>query len=199
MAPVDGLASRAIAVSTVSDPVANDPIELPKPWSDFLKEADSALSQPVSLTCIGGFVLTALYGLPRPTGDIDYIEVQPREAANEIDEVGGPNSALAKKYRVCFQNVGIAYWPDQYESRIEELKLNLRKLKLWVLEPYDLLLSKVPRNSPKDREDAKYLIRKLNLEFATFNGRWEKEMAPRIGNRERHTLTVDLWKEYFPK
>jgi|SRR5579864_1001835 len=179
--------------------MTNDPIELPKPWSDFLKEVDSALSGPVTLSCIGAFVLTALYGLPRPTGDIDYIDATPQGAANEINELGGADSALAKKYHVCFQNVGIADWPDEYKSRLEELKLNLDRLKLWVLEPYDLLLSKVPRNSPKDREDAKFLIRKLNLEFAVFDDRWEKEMAPWIPNRDRHELTVELWKEYFPK
>lgn len=179
--------------------MANDPLELPRPWSGFLKGVDAVLSAPVNLICIGGFVLTALYGLPRPTGDIDYIEVRPQRAANEVNQVGGPTSELAKKYRVSLHNVGVADWPDQYEARLEELKLNLRKLKLSVLEPYDLLLSKVPRNSPKDREDAKYLIRKLNLEFAVFNDRWEKEMAPWIGNRDRHQLTVELWKEYFPK
>lgn len=179
--------------------MTDGPIELRNPWSDFLKEVDSALSRPVNLICLGGFVLTALYGLPRPTGDIDYIDAKPRDAASEIDEVGGSASALAKKYRVSFQHVGVADWPDQYESRLEELNLNLRKLKLCVLEPYDLLLSKVPRNSPKDREDAKYLIRKLNMEFAVFKDRWDKEMAPWIGNRDRHALTVELWKEYFPK
>ena len=91
--------------------MVDDPIKLPKGWLDFLKEVDSSLSGPVSLSCIGGFVLTARYGLPRTTGDIDYIKAKPREAANEIDEIGGPASALAKKYHVCFQNVGIADWP----------------------------------------------------------------------------------------
>lgn len=179
--------------------MANDPLELPKPWPDFLKDVDTALSRPVNLTCVGGFVLTALYGLPRPTGDIDYIEVKPQEAADEINQVGGPGSELAKKHRLNFQNVAIADWPDGYESRLDTLNLNLRNLKLAALEPYDLLLSKVPRNSPKDREDAKYLIRKLNLAFALFEDRWQKEMAPWIGNRDQHALTVQLWKEYFPQ
>lgn len=179
--------------------MASHPMALPKPWADFLKDVDSALSRRVDLRCLGGFVLTTLYGLPRVTGDIDYIEVKPREAVNEIEEVGGPGSALAKKYRVNFQHVGIADRPEEYESRLQELKLNLRNLKLWALEPYDLLLSKLPRNSPKDREDAKYLIRKLNLEFGIFNDRWQKEMAPWIANRERNETTVQLWKEYFPK
>jgi len=67
------------------------------------------------------------------------------------------------------------------------------------LEPYDLLLSKVSRNSPKDQEDAKYLIPNLKLEFETFYERWQVEMAPWISNRERHELTMQPWKEYFSK
>jgi hypothetical protein len=77
--------------------------------------------------------------------------------------------------------------------------MDLRNLTLWVSEPYDLLLCKLLRNGPKDREDAKYLIQKLRLEFATFCDRWRQEMAPKIPNKDRHELTVQLWKEYFPK
>ena len=173
--------------------------KLPKPWPDFLKEIDCALSRPVNLHCIGGFVLLACYGIPRTTGDIDYIAVRPREAADEVASVGGPDSAVARKYRLFLQGVGIADLPDDYESRLHDLDLDLRNLKLWVLEPYDLLLSKLPRNGPKDREDARYLIQKLRLEFATFRDRWQREMDPWLANKDRNKLTVQLWKEYFPK
>jgi hypothetical protein len=78
-------------------------VTLAKPWHDFLKEIDDCLSQPASLTCIGAFVLAALHGLPRPTGDLDYIEVIPLEAADEIEAIGGRASAFAKKYRFCFR------------------------------------------------------------------------------------------------
>jgi Nucleotidyltransferase of unknown function (DUF6036) len=173
---------------------------LAKPWSDFLKAIDNALSQEVSLTCIGGFVLSALYALPRATGDIAYLEVTPRDAIHEVEAIGGHNSALAKRYGLALQNVGgIADPPEEYRSRLKELGTDLRKLRLSVLDSYDLLLTKLTRNSPKDREDAKYLIGREKLEFTTFYARWEREMAPWIGNRERHELTAQLWKEYFPE
>jgi hypothetical protein len=38
----------------------------PLPWSAFLAELDQALSEPIELHCIGGFVVSLLYGLPRP-------------------------------------------------------------------------------------------------------------------------------------
>lgn len=172
----------------------------PKPWPEFLKEIDAALSQTVNLHCLGGFVLTALYRIPRVTGDLDYIEVVPLDAADEIEKIGGRDSALFKKYKLYLQRVGgIVDLPEEYQSRLQALELNLEKLKLSALDPYDLLLSKVSRNSPKDQEDAKYLISKLGLEFEIFYGRWQREMSPWIGVRERHELTMQLWEDYFPK
>jgi len=173
-------------------------LSLPKPWPDFLKEIDAQLSQKVHLHCLGGFVLTVLYGVRRYTGDLDYREVVPRAAANELENIAGKDSVLCKKYKLFLQNVGIADLPEDYESRLKEIKVDLENLKLWALDPYDLLLAKVTRNSPKDQEDAKYLILKLKLEFKTFYDRWQKELGPRVSNRERHDLTIQLWKEYFP-
>ena len=60
-------------------------LSLPKPWPDFLKEVDARLSQKVELQCIGGFVLTALYGIPRATADLDYIAAVPKQAAEELE------------------------------------------------------------------------------------------------------------------
>ena len=67
-----------------------------------------------------------------------------------------------------------------------------------ILEPYDLLLSKLTRNSPKDREDVKYLAAKLNLSFNTLLERYAKEMKPWLPNADRHELTLNIvWKDYF--
>jgi hypothetical protein len=175
-------------------------INLARPWSDFLKEVDAALPRAVQLHCAGGFALVALYDIPRYTGDLDYIDVIPAQAAAEVEAVAGRNSPLAKKHGLLLQNVrGIIEMPENYESRMIELGLGLGHLRLAVVEPYDLLLSKLSRNSPKDQEDAKYLSQRLRLEFATLDDRWRQEMAPWIANRRRHELTLQLWKEYFMK
>ncbi len=51
--------------------------KFPPPWKAFLAELDSILEEPLELHCIGGFVLTFFYGLPRTTGDIDYVTAVP--------------------------------------------------------------------------------------------------------------------------
>lgn len=197
MASPDQLASRVFAVHGIGAVVATD-ITLANPWSEFLREIDRSLSQEVSLCCAGGFALVALYGIPRYTGDLDYINVTPRQAATELEEIAGRNSALARRYGLSLQAIGgIVDLPENYDSRVQELNLGLKRLDLQILEAYDLLLSKLCRNSPKDQEDAKYVIQKLKLEFAVFYARWQQEMAPWIANRNRHELTIQLWKEYF--
>lgn len=171
---------------------------LAKPWLSFLKDIDSALSQTVHLHCVGGFVLVARYGVPRYTGDLDYVAVIPRQAAHELEAIAGRGSLLSAKYGLFLQSTGgIIDLPEDYDSRIRELNLGLTNLALGTLEEYDLLLSKLSRNSPKDREDAKYLIQKLKLKFPILYRRWQEEMAPWIANRERHELTIQLWREYF--
>jgi hypothetical protein len=56
----------------------------PEPWHSFLRELDEAVDDIVRLDCIGGFVVTQLYGLERPTADIDVIELAPREQADRL-------------------------------------------------------------------------------------------------------------------
>jgi len=172
--------------------------DLPLPWPSFLKEIDRALTAPVELHCLGGFVLAVLYGLPRPTDDLDYFDVLPRDSFEELESIAGRGSKLCKQHKVFLQHVGaIPDLPESYEERLSQLDLGLPNLSLKVLDPYDLILSKLTRNSPKDREDVKFLAARLNLSFKTLVDRFEAEMKPWLPNLERHLLTLKLWEEYF--
>lgn len=57
---------------------------IPEPWRSFLGELDRIATSTVRLDCIGGFVVTMLYGLSRPTGDVDVLEIAPRSAADAL-------------------------------------------------------------------------------------------------------------------
>jgi len=50
----------------------------PEPWDSFLKALDAEAQGAVRLDCLGGFVVTQLYGLERPTADLDVMELVPR-------------------------------------------------------------------------------------------------------------------------
>lgn len=172
-------------------------VVLPPPWPEFLAEVDQSLSNAVELHCVGGFVLTAAYGIPRTTNDLDYISAIPHESHADLENVAGRNSLLAKKHRVYLQAVGIADCPEDYEGRLVTLPFRLQKLTLKFLDPYDLILSKLTRNSPKDMEDVRWLAQNLGLEFGVLMERFDREMDW-VPNRERHEQTLKIfWKEYF--
>ena len=171
--------------------------DLPSPWPAFLKDIDQGLSSAVELICLGGFVLTTVHGIPRRTDDLDYISVTPQGAFAELQALGGQGSRLSKKYKVFLQHYGAPDLPEDYEDRLVQLDLHLANLSLKVLDPYDLALSKLTRNSPKDREDVKSLAAKLRLSFDIISQRFEAEMRPWLPNLDRHALTLKLWQEYF--
>ena len=48
---------------------------IPEPWRSFLGELDAAVETEVRLDCMGGFVVTLVYGFSRPTADLDVLEI----------------------------------------------------------------------------------------------------------------------------
>jgi hypothetical protein len=147
---------------------------------------------------VGGFVLTVVHGIPRTTADIDYISAVPHQSTENIDRIAGRNSQLALKHKVFLQAVGgVSDYPENYESRLATLPLGLTRLTLRILEPYDLLLSKLTRNSPKDMQDVRALVQKLSLNFEVLKKSFQAEMSW-VPNRERHEQTLDgFWKDNF--
>jgi len=169
---------------------------LPAPWPAFLSDVDQSLSEPVELHCVGGFVLTSVYGISRSTADLDYVDVVPLRAAAELGRIAGSDSDLAKKHKVYVQFVGVSDYPEDYKSRLIPLSLGLKKLTLLTFEPYDLLLSKLTRNSDKDMEDVHALAQKLHLKFSVLLKRFNDEMT--VSRREWHEQTLTkVWKDYF--
>ncbi len=71
-------------------------------------------------------------------------------------------------------------------------------IRLFALDPYDLALSKLDRNSEIDRADVKYLIKNVLLDRQTLQQRYESELRPGFnGNVERADTTMRLWLEAY--
>ncbi len=81
---------------------------LPEPWKSFFSEIDVTLEREVTLHCLGGFVMTILYGLDRPTSDVDVLPLTSNAEIESLMDLAGEGSALHKKYRVYLQVVGVA-------------------------------------------------------------------------------------------
>lgn len=170
--------------------------EIPEPWIGFLRELDEQLSDEVHLHCHGGFVVAMCYGFERPTGDVDFLAIVPSEATSLLLSLGGRDSPLHRKHRVYLQYFGMVDYPDNYRGRLTEMfPGTLRHLHLWALDPYDLALSKLRRNGPRDREDVRFLAEAAPLDLAILRNRYESEMRPYLGDPAREDLTLQLWIE----
>jgi len=167
-------------------------------WGPFLRDVDRQLDFAVVLHCLGGFVMRVLYEVPRHTGDIDYWEALPAPGRQKLNEIAGPESPLAEKHRVCIHSAGPIDMPENYEDRLIELTCGFRHLRLFVPEVYDLLLSKLTRNSPKDRDDVQHVANRELLDYAQLRTRFQEEMTPVVGDRRQHELTLELWTDLFP-
>lgn len=173
-------------------PISEKP---PEPWLSFLRELDNAVGEETHLHCMGGFVVTLLYGFSRPTADIDVLSVHPMAARQplEIAQRGGP---LHRKYRVYLDQVGIAHVPENYEERLVALFANtFQNLRILALDPYDLALSKLERNIQRDRDDIKHLARTVPLDLQSLRKRYETELRWQLARPEREDLTLKLWIE----
>ena len=170
---------------------------LPEPWHAFLTDIDRAAAEPIALHCIGGFALSLYYGFARPTGDIDVVDVTPSAAKAWLASAAGRGSALHEKHKVYLQIVTVATVPYLYEERlIEIVRDQFERLRVFVLDPYDLALSKLTRSLDVDVEDVLHLARSSDLDPGLLEARYRDELRPYVsGPVERHDLTLRLWLE----
>ncbi len=93
------------------------------------------------------------------------------------------------------QHVTVASLPESYAERLTELfPGRFRHLRLFALDPYDLVLSKLARNSPIDREDVASLATTVPVDPAVLRTRYQQELRPLLlGDLERHDRTLEMW------
>lgn len=166
----------------------------PEPWNSFFEDIDGILDHDVDLHCLGGFALAMLYNLPRPTIDVDCLSVVPVETTTPLQSLAGKESWLHQKHGVYWQHVGIVTVPENYQDRlIPMFPTAFRRILLLGLEAHDLALSKLERNSSRDREDIKFLANAAPLDLSVLERRYQTELRPYLANAERHDLTIRLW------
>jgi hypothetical protein len=170
------------------------PEALTEPWFSFLRELDNIAAEPVRLDCIGGFVVTMLYGLDRPTADVDVLEIAPQSAADAFAEVAMLGGPLYKKYGIYLDPVTVVQPPYEYESRLTEMFPGaFQHLRLMAPDPYDLALTKLERNIERDRNDIRYLARAVPFDLNLLRERYRIELRPYLGNPLREDMTLQLW------
>jgi hypothetical protein len=164
------------------------PNAVPEPWFSFLKELDELATAPVHFHCMGGFVVTTLYGLGRTTADVDVLQIVPRSARASFAHAMR-DGELHLKYGVYLDQVTVVTPPLEYESRLCEMFSEVfRHLRLMALDPYDLALTKLERNIGRDRSDVRHLARTVPFELNILRERYMTELRPyRASSRWDHS------------
>lgn len=135
-----------------------------------------------------------LYGLDRPTADVDVLDIAPRSAADAFAEVAMLGGPLYKKHGIYLDRVTVAQPPYEYESRLKKMfPETFQHLRLMALDPYDLALTKLERNIERDRNDVRYLARTVPFDLDLLRERYETELRSYLGNPKREDLTLQLW------
>lgn len=165
-----------------------------EPWRTFLGQLDKIVGEETQLHCLGGFVVTQIYGADRKTRDIDVISIVPK---NEL-LIGkaGKGSSLHKEHGVYLDKVGIATVPENYEDRLTEIyEGKFELLRLLAFDPYDLALAKIERNIERDRDDVRFLAKTVPFDLDMLERRYHQELRPYLAIPEREDLTLRLWIE----
>jgi hypothetical protein len=169
----------------------------PSPWKEFLQALDEKMTEACRLPCFGGFAVTLAYGLSRLTFDIDVLDVAPPRAVEVLMREGGKGSPLATKHKVYLDFVGIANPPYDYESRLRPIYEGaFQHLHLLVMDPYDVALTKLKRDSDKDFQDMLHLAEKIPFDLDVFEKRYKEELRDNTtGRPEDNDVTFNRWKE----
>ncbi len=156
----------------------------PEPWHSFLCDIDEFVSEESYFHLLGGFVVTVIYGALRTTRDIDALTVTRQDP--KLLEYTGQGSDLHKKHKIYFDPVGVAPLPENYEERLTEIFPGAyKKLRLFALDPYDIALTKIERNTTRDREDVKHLARVVPFDLTVLSRRYHDELLFYLSNPDR--------------
>ena len=172
-----------------------DPI--PKPWGAFLRDLDDIATAAVDFHCIGGFVVNMKYGFSsRQTFDIDVLAITPNSQRQEFLQNAAKGSVLHRKHGVYLDLVTVIQaYPEDYDQRLTEMYSGqLKKIRLFAVEPHDLALMKLERNAERDRVDVMFLASQGLITASELDRRYRAEMRSYIGVPERSTdITLQLW------
>lgn len=168
-----------------------------EPWRSFLAGLDALLDQPADLHCIGGFAISQYFGFARETADLDVLNIAPLPMKAAIAVAAGKGSGLHKKHRVFIDQVGVANFPDNYDSRLQRAWPIWKKLRLWIPEPHDLALTKLERSNERDIRDVIFLAQAGLIDSNTLQTRFETEMEPYLTGPTPtwHRTTLNMWTE----
>jgi hypothetical protein len=123
------------------------------------------------------------------TFDIDVLAITPNSQRQEFLQNAAKGSVLHRKHGVYLDLVTVIQaYPEDYVQRLTEMYSGqLKKIRLFAVEPHDLALMKLERNAERDRVDVMFLASQGLVTASELDRRYRAEMRSYIGVPERST------------
>jgi hypothetical protein len=132
----------------------------PEDVRQFLREVGTELHRPVQVV-IGGVVALILPGLvSRATEDIDIVD----EVPGEVQSLHSLLARLQKRYGLQLTHFQSHYLPAGWDQRLHSLG-SFGQIRVFLVDAYDVFLSKLFSAREKDRDDLRVLVRQLDKDM----------------------------------
>jgi hypothetical protein len=125
----------------------------------LFRELAGNLHKPVTLYVGGSIALILPEYLSRSTQDIDIVD----EIPPDIRSLHKQLDALMQRYRLQLTHFQSHYLPSGWQNRVHSLE-PFGKLHVFLVDVYDVFLSKLFSGRDKDRDDLRALIPQLDKE-----------------------------------
>jgi len=153
----------------------------------FLKEIDNELGSEIKLIAVGGTAMTLL-GLKRSTIDVDFdLSEEDSKVLKRTLEI------VPHGFRVDIFTNGLIFsqqLPDNYLDNAIPIKVDFRSIKLYVLNPIDIVVTKIGRLDDRDMGDIKACITRCKLEKEKIIER--AKHVEYIGNEENYKINLKV-------
>jgi hypothetical protein len=135
------------------------------------------LNEPLELFAIGGTAMV-LKNIKESTKDIDFLTTESYEEINRLFSLAGlkeeSSNKMCNTWRLDKTRIDIFYdgfimgipFPEDWKEKSEKIK-QIGKIGIYILNWYDLIITKISRSEKRDIDDAIKIIKtqKLNFEF----------------------------------
>ena len=140
------------------------------------------LNQPLELFVIGGTAMV-LKNIKESTKDIDFLTTENQEKIKKLFTLAGLKEEGSDKicniWRLDKTRVDIFYdgfimgipFPDDWKKLSEKIK-EIGKIRLYILNWYDLIITKISRSEKRDIEDIIAIIKSQKLDFKFLKDRY---------------------------
>ena len=127
---------------------------------DFLEELDKELEREITVVAVGGTAMT-LHNAKASTMDIDF--TIPTEHFSEFHRI---LDMIPHGFRVDTWRDGRVFsqdLPDDYLENSIPVRTKMKNIKLRILDPIDIIVTKIGRLDARDKEDIVACIKKFGI------------------------------------